>query len=73
MTDNRRYKILELATQGWSLIDNEYQNLTRAECDAKLRHLTENGVAPDRIKVAAQDDPRYASAEVDAGWIPPNV
>ena len=76
MADERRYKILELATQGWSLIDKKAQNLTRAECDKKLREFIDiSGIAPDRLKVAAQNDPRYNSDNIDPeeGFVPRNT
>ena len=77
MADNRRYKILELSTQGWTLVDNDSQNLTRPQCDKRLREILEvTGVAPDRLKVAAQNDPRYtedAGIDPEKGFIPENT
>ena len=73
MTDQRRYKIMELATQGWSLIERNAQNLTREDCDKRLQEFINNGHAPERLKVAAQDDSRYPTedAERESGWVPP--
>ncbi len=59
MTDTNRYKLLELSTSGWSLIDNKSQNLTKEECDAWIQKAMDNGVAQNRLKVARQEDPRY--------------
>ena len=74
MADERRYKILELATQGWSLIDKKAQNLTRAECDKKLQEFVNNGIAPDRLKVAKQGDPKYGeNIDPEEGFIPQNT
>ena len=76
MADERRYKILELATQGWSLIDKKAHKLTRAECDKKLREFIDvSGIAPDRLKVAAQNDPRYNNDNIDPeeGFVPRNT
>ena len=74
-TDTRKFKILELATQGWSLVERDYQNLTRVECDRILKGLVGEGIAPNRLKVALQDDPRYPTD--DPGFrpaeIPPNL
>ena len=74
MADDRRFKILELATQGWSLIERNAQNLTKAECDKKLVEFQNAGVAPDRIKVVLQDDARYPTEDPDRdrGWVPPD-
>ena len=41
MADESRYKILELSTQGWTLVDTDAQNLTRSECDVRLNHILE--------------------------------
>ena len=74
MADERRYMILELATQGWSLIDKKAQNLTRAECDKKLQEFVNNGIAPDRLKVAKQGDPKYGeNIDPEEGFIPQNT
>tara|TARA_R100000008_G_C3517441_1_gene132117 strand:+ start:171 stop:431 length:261 start_codon:yes stop_codon:yes gene_type:complete len=70
-TDTRKFKILELATQGWSLVERNYQNLTRKECDRILNALVNEGIAPDRLKVALQDDPRYPTD--DPGFKVPEV
>ena len=77
MADDRRYKILELSTQGWTLVDTDAQNLTRSECDVRLKQILEvTGVAPDRLKVAAQNDPRYgkdSGIDPEKGFIPENT
>ena len=59
MSDTNRYKLLELSTSGWSLLDNKSQNLTKEECDAWIQKAMDNGVAQNRLKVARQEDPRY--------------
>tara|TARA_B100000131_G_C17911337_1_gene530470 strand:+ start:104 stop:310 length:207 start_codon:yes stop_codon:yes gene_type:complete len=66
--------ILELATQGWSLIDKKAQNLTRAQCDEKLQEYVNNGIAPNRLKVARQGDPKYGdNIDPEEGFIPQNT
>ena len=69
MAEEKRYKVLELSTQGWSLIENNAQNLTTAQADAKIQESLESGTAPDRLKIVVQDDPRYPT-KVDPGWLP---
>tara|TARA_B100001996_G_scaffold233831_1_gene180535 strand:+ start:222 stop:422 length:201 start_codon:yes stop_codon:yes gene_type:complete len=59
MTDTPRYKLLELSTNGWSLIDNKAQNLTKEECDVWIEKAMNNGVAQNRLKVARTEDPNY--------------
>tara|TARA_B100000131_G_scaffold204314_1_gene196399 strand:+ start:232 stop:447 length:216 start_codon:yes stop_codon:yes gene_type:complete len=69
MAEEKRYKVLELSTQGWSLIENNAQNLTSAQADAKIQESLDSGVAPNRLKIVVQNDPRYPT-DVDPGWFP---
>ena len=69
MAKEKLYKVLELSTQGWSLIENNAQNLTTVQADAKIQESLESGTAPDRLKIVVQDDPRYPT-DVDPGWLP---
>ena len=69
MAEEKRYKVLELSTQGWSLIENNAQNLTSNQADAKIQESLGSGVAPNRLKIVVQDDPRYPT-DVDRGWLP---
>ena len=69
MAEEKRYKVLELSTQGWSLIENNAQNLTTAQADAKIQESLESGTAPDRLKIVVQDDPRYPT-DINPGWVP---
>jgi len=59
MSETNRYKLLELSTSGWSLIDSKAQNLTKEDCDVWIQKAMDNGVAQNRLKVARQEDPRY--------------
>ena len=59
MTDTNRYKLLELSTNGWLLMDNKAQNLTKEECDVWIQKAMNNGVAQKRLKVARNEDSRY--------------
>ena len=59
MTDSNKYKLLELSTNGWDLIDSKAQNLTKEDCDVWIQKAMDNGVAQNRLKVARQEDPRY--------------
>ena len=69
MAEEKRYKVLELSTQGWSLIENNAQNLTSAQADVKIQESLDSGVAPNRLKIVVQTDPRYPT-DVDPGWFP---
>tara|TARA_B100000287_G_C20236391_1_gene624285 strand:- start:55 stop:273 length:219 start_codon:yes stop_codon:yes gene_type:complete len=67
-TDNRRYKILEQGTTGYSVI-NDAVDLTREECDKKLDELVYLGANPNTLKVVLNDDERYPSP-TDPGYFP---
>ena len=69
MAKEKLYKVMELSTQGWSLMENNAQNLTTTQADAKVQESLDSGVAPNRLKVVVQDDPRYPT-DVDPGWLP---
>ena len=56
---DRRYKIMNETTMGWSLIDDKAQNLTKEECDKMLDNALKAGANPQYIKVVANNDPRY--------------
>ena len=71
MTEEKRYKILELVTTGYHLIDNRAYNLTKEQCDAMLNEFVENGQSPNAIKAVLVDDPRYIEEKPsDTGYIP---
>ena len=59
MTETK-YKLLELSTNGWNLIDVKSQNLTKEECDVWIERALANGVAQDRLKVVNTNDNRYS-------------
>ena len=46
-----RYQLLELVTTGWEQIDVDATNMTKEECDSKLRDYIGDGVSPQRLKV----------------------
>ena len=71
MTQEKRYKILELVTTGYHLIDNRAYNLTKEECNVMINRYVENGQSPDAIKAVLVDDPRYKDeTPSDPGYIP---
>ena len=71
MSEEKRYKILELVTTGYHLIDNRAYNLTKEQCDAMLNEFVENGQSPNAIKAVLVDDPRYKNEiPTETGYIP---
>ena len=71
MSEEKRYKILELVTTGYHLIDNRAYNLTKEECDVMLNDFVENGQSPNAIKAVLVDDPRYSDEKpTKTGYVP---
>ena len=70
MTEEKKYKILERVTTGWHLISNNADDLTKAECDKKLKDYVEGGQNPIDLKAVLQEDPRYPTEKIDPGYIP---
>ena len=71
MSEEKRYKILELVTTGYHLISNRAYNLTREQCDVMINEFIENGQSPTAIKAVLVDDPRYKDeTPSDPGYIP---
>ena len=49
--ETRRYKVLQLDTTGWEVPDDRVDvNLTREQCNARLRWYLDQGISPDRLK-----------------------
>ena len=60
---DRRYKIMNQTTMGWTLIADQAQNLTKEECDKMLDNVLKAGANPQYIKVVANNDPKYIDPE----------
>ena len=50
MTQERRWKIQELSTNGWTSIDPTTDSLTKEDCDAQLNAYMDDGIAPIRLR-----------------------
>jgi hypothetical protein len=50
MTQEKRWKVQELSTNGWTSIDPQSANLTKEECDRWLNVYMDDGIAPDRLR-----------------------
>ena len=71
MSEEKRYKILELVTTGYHLIDNRAYNLTKEECDVMINEFIGNGQSPNAIKAVLVDDPRYSEEKPSqTGYVP---
>ena len=50
MTENKTYRIEELATSGWEMIDAKYQKLTKDRAKEVLEALINEGYNPGRLR-----------------------
>lgn len=48
--ENILYRIEELYTTGWELIDEDSRGLTKEQCDAKLNYWLSQGVSPSNLR-----------------------
>ena len=47
---NTTYKVIRLTTEGWTLADDQAQNLTKEQCDAILQNYVQmEGVNPSEL------------------------
>ena len=60
---DRRYKIMNQTTMGWTLFADQAQNLTKEECDKWIQDLLKGGANPNYFKVVANNDPKYLNSE----------
>ena len=65
MAAEKRWKIQELSTNGWTSIDPTTDSLTKEDCDAQLVNYIENGLAPDRIRAVPSQTPDEGLPELD--------
>jgi|TARA_B100001250_G_scaffold125193_1_gene106447 hypothetical protein len=53
------YKIVELGTNGWYVIDPKVdQRLTKEQADQRLQHYIGEGYSPQRLRAKLQNDNR---------------
>ena len=50
-----RYRIEELFTNGWQLIDESATGLTKEECNQKLLHYIETGYNPNYLRAVPDE------------------
>ena len=50
MAAEKRWKIQELSTNGWTSIAPTTDSLTKEECDAQLNAYMDDGIAPNRLR-----------------------
>ena len=57
MTQERRWKIQELSTNGWTSIDPTTDSLTKEQCDVQLNNYMDDGIAPNRLRAVPTGTP----------------
>jgi len=51
----KTYKIEEEGTNGWELVDETHQQLTKERCSELLENLLSKGVNPNYLRVVRDD------------------
>ena len=59
MTEQKLYKILTFNTNGWNLIEDYANNVTREKCDELIQQFISDGYNPNKLKAVAVDDIRF--------------
>ena len=57
MTQEKRWKIQELSTNGWTSIDPATDSLTKEQCDVQLNNYMDDGIAPNRLRAVPTGTP----------------
>ena len=65
MTKEKRWKIQELSTNGWTSIDPTTDSLTKEECDIKLEAYMDDGIAPNRLRAVPSLHPDEGLPQLD--------
>jgi hypothetical protein len=50
------YRIEELFTNGWELIDESAQKLTKEQCNQKLQEYLQRGYNPNYLRAVSDND-----------------
>ena len=50
------YKIVQLATNEWELIDSKATKLTKEQCDSLLNYYVSEGINPNHLRAIADND-----------------
>ena len=65
MAAERRWKIQELSTNGWTSIDPTTDSLTKEDCDAQLNAYMDDGIAPNRLRAVPSLHPDEGLPQLD--------
>ena len=65
MAAEKKWKIQELSTNGWTSIDPTTDSLTKEECDAQLNAYMDDGIAPNRLRAVPSLHPDEGLPQID--------
>ena len=65
MAAEKRWKIQELSTNGWTSIDASTDSLTKEDCDAQLNAYMDDGIAPNRLRAVPSLHPDEGLPQLD--------
>lgn len=51
------YRIEELCTTGWTLIDSDKRKMTKQQCSEALQMYISSGYNPNSLRAVADNDP----------------
>ena len=57
------YRIEELTTEGWTLLDDKATRLTREQCDVMLNEFMQSGVTASRMRAVPDVGQPYTTPE----------
>ena len=57
------YRIEELTTEGWTLLDDKAVKLTKSQCDVMLSEIMASGVNASRMRAVPDVGPPYTTPE----------
>ena len=58
------YRIEELTTEGWTLLDDKAKRLTREQCDVMLEEFMASGVNANRMRAVPDVGQPYQTPDV---------
>ena len=66
MAAEKRWKIQELSTNGWTSIDPTTDSLTKEDCDAQLNAYMDDGIAPNRLRAVPSQTRDEGLPQIDS-------
>ncbi len=64
LNPNFKLRIEELTTEGWTLIDDKAQQLTKEQCDVMLNDFLQGGVGANRLRAVYDVGEAYKTPNV---------